>query len=545
MNELSKLTLLDETEVYLRDDAALHEVSKEIEGNPIAFSDGTDTPLVNCRVSVSSRQDLHGYDKPWVGGAGKNKLPMVLADIKSANTSGTWSGNAYTLNGVTFTVMLDGGGNVIGIKINGTANAGTTFNLCGESAIDNGTYKINGDSNFVSGTRAFSILYDTSGSVDVYGTEQTVSITTKIRDAHIYIWNGVQNNGLIFYPMIRLSTESDSSFSPYSNICPISGYDEVEIEGSSGNLIPVDGRNTNNGYVEHAYIKEDGSIVSYDAEFVSEYFEVVGGNTYNVRQTTDLNNAGLCFYDKNKQYISGAKFSMRTSFTVVAPNNAKFCRCTSFYYNETPWWETFVTFGDTTYTISLGSTRYGGELDVSRGVLRVTHKLKTFNGSETWYEDSRWANTYYTVFTNDSYTPRGTGYATSALTNKYTPREIVSPTLYANGEFNFNTSTITSSNASFMAKDERFTTVSDFKTALASENLELCYPLATPLEISLTPTQVRSLLGSNYMSCNSGDLSVEYITEDYQPLLETTKKQIYEELPFTIKNGKLHVIYNK
>ena len=122
-------------------------VIKRVTGNPIEFSDGANAPLVKCVTQITGSQDLHGYDKPWVGGAGKNKLPLVLADIKTLNTSGTWSGDAYTISGVTFTILTDSNGNVTGVSVNGTATGNITFLLTdtnGSWMTGGTTYKING-----------------------------------------------------------------------------------------------------------------------------------------------------------------------------------------------------------------------------------------------------------------------------------------------------------------------------------------------------------------------------------------------------------------
>ena len=78
---------------------------------------------------------------------------------------------------------------------------------------------------------------------------------------------------------------------------------------------------------------------------------------------------------------------------------------------------------------------------------------------------------------------------------------------------------------------------------------EVAYELASPVTVSITPTQVRSLLGSNYLSCNSGDLDVVYITEGYQALVNLIQKEqghIYstgEQVVGTWTDGK--PIYEK
>ena len=66
--------------------------------------------LENLNIAIEPVQDLHGYDSPWVGGAGKNKL----------NVTGT----TQTISGVTYTVNSDGS-----VKANGTASANAVFYL--------------------------------------------------------------------------------------------------------------------------------------------------------------------------------------------------------------------------------------------------------------------------------------------------------------------------------------------------------------------------------------------------------------------------------
>ena len=91
--------------------------TKTVTGNPITITDAANLNAKALSMSVDPIQDLHGYDKPWVGGAGKNKLPLVLADIKAANATGTWSGNVYTYNGVDFTVNTDANNNITEITV--------------------------------------------------------------------------------------------------------------------------------------------------------------------------------------------------------------------------------------------------------------------------------------------------------------------------------------------------------------------------------------------------------------------------------------------
>lgn len=72
----------------------------------------TDTLLSGKQDSLTQTQ-LDAIDNaatalPEIINAGaKNKLPVTLASIKAINTAGTWSGNAYTRRGITYTVNSD------------------------------------------------------------------------------------------------------------------------------------------------------------------------------------------------------------------------------------------------------------------------------------------------------------------------------------------------------------------------------------------------------------------------------------------------------
>ena len=192
--------------------------------------------LSSCKVALSPNQDLHGYDSPWVGGAGKNKLPLTVNGIKSANTSGTWSGNEYTIRGITYTIQTDDSGNVIRILINGSNTSGgnAEFNLYTNNSfyLPNGDYILSGG--YSNSCRIFyyngTNYYDSKPnpvSFTVDGTE-TASRCTAI------VTNGTTVNDAVVYPMIRLSTETDPTFESYSNICPITGHTQVEVDVSDG-----------------------------------------------------------------------------------------------------------------------------------------------------------------------------------------------------------------------------------------------------------------------------------------------------------------------
>jgi len=200
-----------------------------------SFSDGAEASLVECEIGIVPTQDLHGYSKPWAGGAGKNKLPMTVYDIKGANPSATWDGNRTTINGVTFSIQTDGDGNVIGLNANGTASGDSpSLYLARNVALADDSYVLNGCPNNGS-LQTYGIFadYSSGGNIPDYGSGATLTISNVTLNLRIRISNGYTASNLIFKPMIRLATVSDATFEPYSNICPISGHTDVTVTVAS------------------------------------------------------------------------------------------------------------------------------------------------------------------------------------------------------------------------------------------------------------------------------------------------------------------------
>lgn len=302
-------------------------------GNPLSI-ESSESNLVECTTEVEAYQDLNGYDHPWVGGAGKNKLPMTVEGIKSANTDGTWSGNAYTINSGTLTIQTDSDGNVTGIKANGTFNALTTFILCpkfSDIPLTNGTsYTVNGNATV---REAYLQIYDVVNNAGVAnvgnGYTMEYSSSTMGNNAVIVrIDNTGHPNNTILLPMLRLSTETDSIFEPYENKSSITGQTEVVIEDAGKNLF--------NGQFENGYYDSSGKVYSVDWKRSVEYIDVVGGQNYvlsgELETLGNYSSNGIFFYTKDGSYLAYALFNIDAltfSKSVVTPQN---CAKIGFYF---------------------------------------------------------------------------------------------------------------------------------------------------------------------------------------------------------------------
>ncbi|MBO7437274.1 MAG: hypothetical protein J6T97_05595, partial [Bacteroidaceae bacterium] len=79
----------------------------ETDGKISATAETMDTvPTASSTKAVTSG-GIHTPLAALVNGGAKNRLPYTLAYLKENNTAGTWSGNAYTRHGITFTVNND------------------------------------------------------------------------------------------------------------------------------------------------------------------------------------------------------------------------------------------------------------------------------------------------------------------------------------------------------------------------------------------------------------------------------------------------------
>ena len=506
--------------------------SKSVNGNPIVISDAANAYAEEVIANIEPIQDLHGYDRPWVGGAGKNKQILTVEGIISNNGGASvWSNNQRTINNITFTILTDDGNNVIGIKINGTANANTLFyfplvNL-------NGTYIINGcpSGGSVESYRLDLRTWDAGVSViDIGDGATTPALQSASMMCVIRVGTGTVCNNIIFKPMIRLATETDPTFEPYSNICPISGLDSVEVERIGKNLLDLTSSTGGTDAGITATANGDGTFTASGTNTsrtiniwlagnfgsTSTLFTLKAGkyivsdcrlfnNTSSIGDVVYLGTELEITLDSDTN-VTGVRFP-QIDGTDITLNNIKVKPMIRLATETDP---TFEPYQSETHTTSLPQTTYGGTLNVQTGELVVDRVFKSFNGSETWYTDSRWPNSYYTPWANNSkYTPSNIGFGNYIQCNKYhgIAKKVDN---IQNGEILFNSAAIAYINASIIIKDENYTSIDDFKASLSSTPLQIVYELATPQTYHLTPEQVKLLKGYNNITTNAETLDVTY-----------------------------------
>lgn len=198
----------------------------------LSISDAKPKPAKSLIVGMEPIQDLHGYDSPWPAGGGKNKL----------NPLATYKGCAYNTDvGTTLNpVAADKSWQDAGNDTFTISNLGSWSQAClisdplplGEAyvkisnvrgAVRCSVYVCNGD------FKVNRVSYN--GNPVPEGDTITVNTTFTNDDTYFVVYlSGGGADASIQYPYAYSGdTAATDSFSPYSNICPISGRTGLNV----------------------------------------------------------------------------------------------------------------------------------------------------------------------------------------------------------------------------------------------------------------------------------------------------------------------------
>jgi len=188
-------------------------------GNPIHITDAAAYPVDSCVTTLEPVQEgsgdpspenvrpITGYTGVELTRTGKNLMPITA--------------ESQTKNDVTFTANKDNAGNVISVTVNGTASADTTYLL-----ITNTVFTSTGNDIILSGCpangsqssgHALGLVNEATYGVlwDIGSGETIHSYKSSQNRVIIRIASGYTANNLVFYPMIRLASDTDPTYEPY------------------------------------------------------------------------------------------------------------------------------------------------------------------------------------------------------------------------------------------------------------------------------------------------------------------------------------------
>lgn len=176
-----------------------------------AETDTTYAPYSKSNKQLTSDATMLLENKELLGA--KNIIPLSLSILKGNNTSGTWVDNEYSYRGVTFTVNSDSLGNVTDITVNGTASDITRLSMpidITDRVILSGCHSGGSLQTYELQYYVDDVTYrDFGDGVEFTGLGADGIIAITIRSGYLA-------NNLKFYPMLRLASDTDKTYRPYS-----------------------------------------------------------------------------------------------------------------------------------------------------------------------------------------------------------------------------------------------------------------------------------------------------------------------------------------
>lgn len=476
-------------------------------GAVASFPDGTDLfPAKSVVVGIDPVQDLHGYDSPWPAGGGKNLIDYLsCVGVGARNGTDSVYGNNTSISGSELTITQAYGGNGGILK-----GVGTFPLVTGEYVTISGKATLTGTSTLVVGISN----YDGGGTnnintvVAVVNGKFSVTLDAKSDYAKTGIFlqpTTVNSTAVVSDIMVALG-QTELSYAPYSNICPITGWTGANVRRTGKNLLPIQ------------TLTRQGSTY-YVGDSDTWFFFKAGTYT-----ASNVGTASYMYWRKkgtsnNNIIHNGSK--RFGSFTLTEDCEIRFWFYTT---DENPsFTDIQIELGSTStdyepysgnlYPISWQSeagTVYGGTLDVTTGVLTVDrgYLSNTFLSTDALYDNA--GNGRFVLTAQNATLPSNTN--TNFVNDK-----LIASALKTSSQANLESALDTAGIAQwwgnrigFACGDTSISTASAFRTWIGKNGSDVVYPLATPITYHLTPTEVRTLLGQNNVWADTGDTEVTY-----------------------------------
>ena len=465
---------------------------------------GVEGNMSSVIAEINPIQDLHGYSNPWPAGGGKNLID---------NSASAWEDNGINSSGQN-------------------AVASEQKRTIGYYSIPSGTVSI-----CISGITAPSttsdvriFFYDSNKTfVEYKNYSSKWTLASDVAYFRLRAPKTLDISGLQIE-----SGETATTYSPYSNICPISCYDSISVTRKSANLCPLPSHWPNNtttsNYVTFT-VQDDGGI---KVQGTAGSSNAIGGL---VQSAFPLDRGKyVCFLAESD---SGVKLQLRRNSSggaeqfstsnsgTTTTSAATFAETINIWARlvveagttvdtvvypmilaseETPTMADFIPYKADTFTTAIPTppgTVYGGTLDMVSGVLVVDRAMVTFDGSDNtgWQRIAAYGTSTRFDYRGqrDTVKPKGSVLCNMLPKGTIGTQNTECINVHASvGDIQIQIAT------GRLSAD----TVAGLMEYLAGHTLQVVYELAAPITYQLTPVEVTALTGTNVLQANSGKVSV-------------------------------------
>jgi len=425
----------------------------------ISFGTDMAADLKECKVWFLPKQDLHGYDKPWIGGSGKNLLDQ---------------NNFEENNGA--------------IVFGGTVSSSTPN---GSIHLKAGTYTFS-----VNTTADVIAKNDDTGMVSSANSNLLTFTIEEEKDIRLFVIKNGSTTSLALYNYQLESGSSATSYEPYSNICPIEGWDSITMARVDRNLL--DAENPDEDGFAYCHIPK-GTVVVGSANYANKI-------RYYRKDKTQIDYWTMTW---TSQYTPGRFYR---SFTLK--EDAYYWRCE--YHNTTKGIELQLEYGSsptpydtsgTFITIPFPKTIYGGYVDLINGEIVETWKEYVYLNKTNLFNDL--GNGYYEVGFG-GVGGKGYGSSNNSMCSKLSYGYKKSSTLEIGYELDY----------VLLNQSNRFHTLIHSETPLTADtarqwfidnNIQLVREVYSPTVYPIDPQTLTTLRGANTIWSNSNsDVEITY-----------------------------------
>ena len=318
----------------------------------------------------------------------------------------------------------------------------------------------------------------------------------------------------------KIQFESGSSatpYAPYSNICPITGWDGVNVTRTGKNLINVpDQTNVTVSSINSTYNQvlnklrfKANTVYTFSCDFSSSDTT----HTWGIRvKYTGGTVEYLWIHNKTNNYHSvTTRANASIDLVTFAYDMQHTISVSNFQFEEGSTATAYEPYRGDTYTVTFGSagTVYGGTLDVTTGTLTadkvmITKNTSTMDNSEDF---PGWNNSGVKQIIGAGVNDRIIG----AFSN-------ISPRYASGGSGGIHANTLGSNDLVYLTKTHFGKSQSEW-IAMAID-VQMIIPYATPIVYHLSPVEIRTLVGQNTIWADTGDVTAKYATTDTKAFID-------------------------
>ena len=311
-----------------------------------------------------------------------------------------------------------------------------------------------------------------------------------------------------------------------SSPLPITGFSEANVSRTGKNLFDKTATDTTKGYINGYYLLSNGNTNQGSEWNVSEYIKVNSNDKYVVSGISG-NSPAICFYNSNKEYISGTSYNGSLSVAVTTPNNCVYARVS---YNDSTINTVQLESGSTAteyesyvgnaYLVEFGQTVYGGRLIYANGQWAIEATHFGFKGTGLNLVKSSTSgnlSTFNITLSSNSFP------SAKAQTAKSSHFSLAIAS--GSGRMAQNSTNI------FLIIDNTLLsedTAVGFVNWLIANDVTIFYECTTPTIIPLTSTvKLKTVSGSNNIYSNTGDCEVKYFTDGCDSIVDIVEQVSY------------------